>query len=312
MATTTTTTSASAIATIFQPGITKTFYQGTPFLNFLGWPFPQNAGGNSIDWKLAYSSGTASLLSEGDALPAPINEAYADMTIASQLIVDVVQITGHVRDAARGGYFDAAQRAMDNGVSALLHKCEEYTVSQLESAIDDSSTYAGQTRATVGATSDVTAGNSANPTEAVLSEMYETLQLDPRAVVYDPTDHFIFSSPEQLTNYTQLVGLIKVGDDESTGVNSPYGMNQGDAVLDIGKMKHSHRYNNLPWYAFPTVTNTLIFLARRSDIIVEQFAPVQIIPLARNDDSDTYEIRCHIGVAYRDPYRAGRIETLTT
>ena len=201
---------------------------------------------------------------------------------------------------------------MQGGVSALLHAVEGGLVTALEAAIDDSSNYAGQTRATVGSTSDVTAGGSAAPTSAVLSEMYETLQLDPRAVIYDPNDHVILSSPEQLTNYTELVGVIYQADDETTGVNLPYGFNAADDRLDMGKMAKSHTYNKIPWITISTLTNTNIMLTRRSDVIIEVSRDITVEQLGKIDDSDRFLLTWNGALAHTDTYRAGKIETLIT
>jgi hypothetical protein len=317
MAIATSTTLTAAINTIFLPGIVKTFYEGTPLLKFLGWPFPQAEGGDSIDWKLNYAGGTASIINEGDALPAPSNLTFADMTVSPSLVTQVRTITGHAQDFMGQAYFDGVKAELDGGVTAVLHKVEEKCVSLLEAAINDDTSYGGQTRATVHADSDVTAGGSAALTLAMLSEMYETLQIDPRAVEYDPNDHFLFSAPEQLTAYTELAGIIVTGDAEASGANLPYTGMQGDAVMDLGKLKHSHRYNKLPWYTFATATNTLVYLSRKSDIITRLFhaagqPPIQIKPLGRTEDADSFQFRCHIGLAHRDPYRAARIEALTT
>lgn len=313
MAGATTTTLAAAIATTFEPGMTKTFYEGTPFLNLIGFPGRPNSGGDSIDWKLNYAGNAGAIINEGDALPAAGNQTYADMTIAHILFVNTVEFTGHAVDAMKNGYFDGIKAEMDGGVSGLLHKIEEKFVTVIEGAINDDTSYGGQTRATVHADSYVVAGGSAANTLANLSELYESLTLDGRGVVYDPRRHFIFSSPEQVTAYTEVAtALMKVGDDESTGVNRPYTTSQTDAKLDAGLMKHSIEYNGLPWYSIATATNTLVTLGDKSEIVIEQSRPVTIEPLGKTDDNTKFEISWHGGLAYKDPYRAGRIEALTT
>jgi len=313
MAEVTSTTLALAINTIFQGGLLKTFYEGTPLLRWLGWPFPPAAGGNSTDWKLKYAGGAASIINEGDALPAPSNLTFANATISPSLVVDVRKITGHAQDFMKGAYFDGVKAEMEGGVSAVLHKIEEKCISQLEAAIDDDTSYAGNTRATVHSDAHVVAGGSAALTLAMLSECYETMQLDPRGVEFDPNDHFIFSSPEQGTAYTELGGTIVTGDAEAAGANMPYVGMQNDDVMDLGKLKHTLKYNNLPWVTFATATNTRVNFARRSDIMTEMFGNgLTIHPLGRVDDADAFEFRCHTSLAYKDPYRSALVEALTT
>lgn len=309
----TTTTLAAAIKTTFEPGLIKTFYEGTPLLNFLGFPGRNNTGGDSIDWKLKYAGNAGVILNENDALPAAGNLTYADMTIAHILFVNTVEFTGHAVDAMANGYFDGIAEEMKGGVDGLLHKIEEKFVTVLEGAINDDTSYGGQTRATVHADSYVVAGGSAANTLANLSEAYEALKLDPRAVVYNPAKHFIFSAPEQVTAYTEIAtGHIVTGDAEASGSHRPYVTNQTDADLDAGMLKHNIKYNNLPWYEFATATNTLVTFADQSKIVLEQSRPVTIEPLAKTDDNTKFEISWHGGLAYLDPYRAARIEALTT
>jgi hypothetical protein len=147
----------------------------------------------------------------------------------------------------------------------------------------------------------------------MLSEMYETLQLDPRGVIYDPRDHIITSAPQQLTAYTECgTALIKVGDDESTGVNRPYSMNASDTTFDAGLIKPVTNYNGIGWYTLPTHTNSLVFLTRRSNILMEEFQPLIVEPTAMVDLSDSIVASYMCSLVHLDPYRAARIEALTT
>lgn len=329
MGTITATTGAEAIGLAFQRDRTlvKTFYEGTPVLRLLAPgiftalgapPAAQHraTGGDSIDWKLVYSGGTGHWINEGDALPAADNLEFADMTVSPKLVVNVRKITGHAKDFTRNeAYFNLLQTEMMGGMTQLLHRVEEWVVNQLEAAINDDTSYGGQTRSTVHADSDVTAGGSAALSLAMLSEAYETLTIDPRGVVYQPGDHIILSNPVQETAYTE-VGFAQMyqADDETTGVNRPHNTAASDSVLDAGLMGATHEYNKLPWVSAATITNTLVLLLKRSDVRIEIFSDpaFEIIPLARTDDADQYEFRCNIGCAYLDPYRAGRIEALTT
>jgi hypothetical protein len=289
----------------------KTFYEGTPFLSLF--PFRQNLSGNSIDWKLNYAGNAGFLYNEGDALPAAGNQSYANMTVAHVHVGNVVQITGHAKDAMKNGYFDGYLKELEGGRTGLLHKVEEKLISMYEAAINDDTSYGGQTRATVNADSDVTAGGSAALTQAMLSEMYETQQLDPRGTVYNPGDHIITSAPEQLTAYTEsATGVIVTGDAEASGANLPYGHDSANPNLDSGLMKKNITYNNIPWIPLATHTNTLVFLTKRSDVLIEEARPVTMEPLAKVDDSDTWFFSWAGALAHLDPYRASRIEALTT
>jgi hypothetical protein len=309
----TTTTLTAMINTLYQPGMPKTFYEGTPFLQLVGFPGKPHLAGDSIDWQMQYAGNAGVIVNEGDALPATGNMTYANMTVAHVTFANTCQVTAQAKAAAKAGYFDGVKMELDGCMSGLLHKIEEKFVSLIEAAINDDTSYGGQTRSTVHADSDVTAGGSAANTLANMSEMYETLQLDPRAVQYNPSDHIITSSPEQLTAYTEIGGALTYGaDDETTGANRPYVTNQTDADFDAGLLKHTPKYNKIPWVTLATHTNTLVFLWKRSDVMIEEGQGVQVEPLAKSDLSDSYVMSWIGGLAYRDCYRAARIEALTT
>jgi len=312
MAGATKTTLATAIKTTFEPGMRKTFYEGTPLLNMF--PRRSNIGGDSVDWKIHYAGNAGTTFSEGDTPPAAGNQSYIDATVGHQHFWNVVQITGHAKDAMKNGYFDGVQKEMQGGVDGLLHAIEENFVGVLEAAINDDTTYAGLTRATYAIASDVTAGGSGALSLAMLSEMYETMKLDPRGIMFNnPNEWALMSCPQQLTAYTEVAtGFIVTGDTEASGGNRPYGTSQTDPVMDAGMLKHTLKYNNLPWYELATMTTSLILLTRKSDVLIEECRPLTIEPLGKIDDSDRFLISWGGQIVHLDPFRAARIEALTT
>lgn len=315
MAGATTTTLSAAIRTIYNEPMTKTFYEGTPLLRLLGWPFKPHLAGKSTKWQLNYAGNAGVLLNEGDALPAAGNQTYANASVDHFTAANTVQITAQAKAAMENGHFDGVKKELDGGLSGLLHKIEEKCVSLLEGALNDDTSYAGLTRATVHMDSYVVAGGSAANTLANMSEAYEALQLDPRGVDYDTTDYIVSSAPEQLTAYTEIGGRLiysEGGDPGATGINTPYNMSQNDEKFDAGLMKHTHYYNKLPWKTLATHTNTLVFFWRPSQVIAEEGQSVALEPLAKTDLSDSFVFSWIGGLAYRDPYRAARIEALTT
>jgi hypothetical protein len=312
MAGATTTTLATAIQTIFAPQMRKTFYEGTPLMRLLG--IRPSLGGDSHDWKVNYAGNAGRSYSEGDA-PGPAgNQAFADLSLAHSNFDNTVQISGHARDAMKNGYFNGVEKEMMGGISGLMHTVETAMVTQFIAAINDDTTYAGQTRTTVHTDSDVTAGGTAALTLAMLSEMYETLTLDPRAVEYNnPKEFGIISSQEQLTAYTEIgTGITQVGSTDATGPNYPYATMSTDQILDAGKLKHTVEYNRIPWFVVPTMTNTYVFLTKMADVFIEESRSLTIDPLGKIDDTDRWLLTWGGVLVHEDPYRAGRIEALTT
>lgn len=313
MAGATLTTAASAVIIAKQPGLTKTFYEGTPFTRLAGMPKP-NTGGDSLDWTLNYAGNAGFELNEGDALPELGYQSYGDLTVAQFTIANTWGVSEQLQAGQSAGYFNAVSKEMEGCVTGLKHKLEEKLITLIEAAINDDATYAGQTRTTVHSDSDVTAGGTAALTLAMLSEMYETAEIDPRAVEYNPGDDIIISNPVQKTAYSEVAGATAyVGDDETVATgNRPYATNSVDAKLDAGMMKHSIEYNGLPWYSVATMTNTIILRIRLSDILFEEAAPLTMKPLAYVNLVEKHVMFWIGKFAYRDPYRASLIEALTT
>lgn len=312
MAGATATTLSTAIKTVFEPGFQKTFYNGMPFMSMF--PRRPNTGGNTVNWKIHYAGNSSpTAYSEGATPPAAGYQAYVNASISHVSYMSTVQITGHAKDAMKNGYFDGYKIELEEGAKDLMHTVEGAFVAAMIDGIDDDTSYAGLTRATYGLASTVVEGGSAALTLAGLSSMYEGPKLDPRAVIYEPGNHIIVSAPEQATAYTEVAtGLVVTGDAEAAGANIPYNTNQTDSMLDAGKLKHTLSYNKLPWVEVPTMTNTYVFMMKRSDVIIEEARPLTIEPLGKVDDSDRYLLTWRGGFAYLDPYRAARYEALTT
>lgn len=306
----TTTTGAEAIAQIFQIGLQKTFNEGTPLLNLYGWvPYK---GGNATEWKLNYAGNAGALYDEGDTPPAAGSQSYADMSEGFFSAWNTVKVTGHLKDAMKGGYFDAVAEEMAGGMSGLMRRVEQKAMTKYEAAINDDTTYAGQTRATVNADSYVVEAGSSSLTLAMMSEWYEALTLDPRGVEYD-NDWVITSAPEQRTAYTEIAtGVIFSGDEETTGPHLPFGSSQMDPKIDAGRQRKTILYNDIPWWTLSTHTNTLIFATRKSDVLIEEVRPLTVEPLGKTEDADEYLITWRGNLTHKSPYHAARVEALTT
>lgn len=302
MAGATTTTLTSFVSDVFfQEGVTKTFYDSTPLINFIG-PRPATKPGDSIDWTVNSAGHTAVNYSEGHTPPVAGYNTYANLTATFKYAWDTVQVTGHAMDALKGGRIDPLQAEIDAAVRAVAYKQESNMVASLLAAIDDSTNYGGVNRTTYNLLSSVVAGGSAAVTLAKLSEMYENLKLLARAKPETEGDLVIMSSIEQLIAYTELTGVQYK---EHITMSS-------DSSFDLGRIKPSMTYNGIPWYVIPTLTNTVIYLTRKADLDIQVKRAVQIDVLGKDDDSDKLLVTSAMEMIHHDPYRAAKIEALTT
>ena len=297
----TTTTLGNYIYTDYQDGIRKTYFDGTPFINFIG-RIPPPKTGDSMDWHVESAGYTAVNYTEGATPPSAGNQTNTTLTLAYKYTWIVAQVTGHAIDALRGGNVNPVDMILDRAARAVMYKQEQNMVASFIAAINDDTSYGGANRANYNLDSVVVAGGSAALTAAMLSSMYEGVKLRPKDD--ETNDFFIASAFEQKNAYT------KIGGAQYNEQNFTWDANT--TKWDIGKIKTSISYNNIPWFDFPTLTNTYVFLGRKNDLIIEEKRPLQFKILGALDDSDRVLVSSSMELRCMDPYRAGRIEALTT
>ena len=301
MAGDTTTTLANYIFTDYQDEVRQTYFDGTPFINFIGKRPPEKTG-DSMDWIVKSAGHTAVNYTEGATPPAAGNQTNAALTLAYKYAWDVAQVTGHAVDALRGGNMNPVDEALNDAANAVMYKQEQNMVASFIAAIDDSATYGGATRATYNLASVVVAGGSAALTETHLSSLYEGVKLRPKRV--ETNDLFLCSAFEQVNAYTEIGGNQY---DEKN-----YNWDAESSTWDIGRIKPAISYNRIPWFDFSTMTNTYVFLGRKGDLVIEEKRQLTFKMLGAIDDSDRVLVTSAMELKCADPYRAGRIEALTT
>jgi hypothetical protein len=292
-----------AVRIAFEPGLLKTFDDSTPLLDMFD---RKPATEDTIRWKLWYAITTAGgEFDEGDPIPLAGRNLYADCEIGMQAIGVPVTITGHALDALRGNmaYFDALKNELDGGAVRLAQLVEAYCLAQLLIGVDDSATYAGQTRTTVHSDSVVEDAGGATLAKAQLDAVYQALKLRPRSVKFNPSTHAIISTIEPVDEYRDM--LI-------TGIDAskPYVRTPSDQVLDAGLANHTIRYNNIPWIEVNSLAATYVLFINRPDVMVREARVITVEPLGKTSDNSDWWMSWHGGLAYRDPYRAAKIEDI--
>ena len=297
----TTTTLSNYIFTDYSDEVRKTHYQGTPLINFFG-VRPQEKTGDSMDWIVESAGYTAYNYTEGSTPPSPQSQTSVSLTLGFKYCWTVAKITGHAVDALRNGFLDPVNKAMDDAVNAVNYKCETNMVASFIAAIDDDTTYGGANRAAYNLASVVVDGGGVALTGAKLDSLREGVKLRPKD--NDGGDLVYLSAPEQLTAYAEISGTAY------NEINYVHGA--GDGVYDISRIKPSMRYAGAPWYEIPTMTNTYVFLTRKSDVVIEEHRPITFKMLGAVDDADMILVSRSMEMKHYDPYRAGRIELLST
>jgi hypothetical protein len=293
---------ATAIKAAIEPGITKTFAQSTPLLNLLN--VQPHTGGDSINWQLQYGANTAGGdHDEGDAIPAAGKASYAQATTSFQLIGVPVTVTGHAIDKARNGYFDPINNEMQDGIKQLALLTEAKVLTWLLAAVDDDATYAGLTRSTVHMDSVVEDADSGTLSLAQMKSITQQLRARPREVVMNPSEHMILTNPTLCDEYKDN---LVAGYDAS----HPIVRNAGDSSLDASMLQKTAYYAGIPWYEVNSLAETYLLLINRMHVMLRTIRSVTVESLGKTSDNTDWWMTIHIGMGYKDPYRAAKIENI--
>ena len=299
MATASTTTLAEALQTHFQPAMIKTFSEITPIMDFIG-TTPAKSG-KAIEWQVNTSGNdSAETYSEGDAAPTGGSQAYYSPSVSFNHFQAVAHISGHANDAMKGGYFDGAIKEVQGTVSALAHLAEETIMADIVAAIAIDANYGGIDRTTLVMDAfNVAAGSVALSIED-MEDCWEAMHIEPR--ICDMSDWFWFCAAEQDMAYQRAA-------DGLGGIN--ISMNIGD-VMDVGRAQSTRAFNGRPIVVFPTLTNTLMYGSKKSDLLIEELRPLKITPMGVTEDADKFLITWAGKAVHLHPGRATYISGLAT
>jgi len=299
MAVASATTLAEALQTHFQPAMVKTFYEGTPIIDFLG-TTPAKSG-KAIEWQVnTTGNDSAETYSEAAAAPTGGSQAYYSPSVAFNHFQAVSHISGHAKDAMKGGYFDGAIKEIQGTVSALAHLAEETIMADIVAAIAIDANYGSIDRTTMGMDAfNVAAGSVALSIED-MEDCWEAMHIEPR--ICDMSDFFFFCAAEQDMAYQRAA-------DGLGGVN--LNLNLG-ATLDVGRAQSSRAFNGSPIIVFPTLTNTYMYGSKKSDLLIEELRPITIVPMGVTEDADKFLVTWAGKAVHLNPGRATYISGLST
>lgn len=302
MAGATTTIHSGAIASIYQPGYQKTFYDGQPLMNMIrkvGSP-----GGSAYKWQIKSAGNTSGTsYTEGQAPSAAGYITVAQASVSYAKYRAMVQITGHLRDAIKGGYYDAISAEMDGGRDELQYTVEAALIAILEAAIDSAGSYAGLTRSTYNLDSYEAAVGTLALSD--LQTLQETLMKQPRACPMN--DLILMSTIDMYNEYMDVAAGAAYLEFNASQADGVVNAGKVRAVLDQNGGGLAGRYGQIPWYIVPTMTATTVLAVRPSKLLIVEERPITIDLMAKNDDSDTYSFTWGGTLVCLDTYRAAKL-----
>jgi hypothetical protein len=239
--------------------------------------------------------------SEGDARPAAGNELYATAQLAysTGYKMTTYKMTGHAQDAAKNGYFNAAMAEAEGALKQHNHAVEELLISQLESAIDSSGSYAGLTRSTYKMASyEAAIGGSLAISN--LDTMYETLQAV--EIGANLEQHVILAPTSTIGEYNDVAA--------GTGAGDPLILSNTEGeTLDGGRFKFVQKYNGNPFVRIEGMTAGGLLYVDPNQVKRVVQRPVQVDVIAKVDDSQEYMITSSEIIAVHNPRVCGKLTT---
>jgi len=247
----------------------------TPMLDFMG--TDTNVVGDSVDWVVNSAGNTSSTtFVEGDAPSAAGYQTYYALTLAmsSYQYRTMCQITGTAVRAAKGGYFGVIERELQGAMLNHQAYLEDGAVTFMEAAIDDSGTYAGQTRATVNTASLETA---VTPTVAQMNTAQTTIMADPISANWAGMS--LLAPIEFVNSYATV----------SAGASTyEYNAIQGQRI-DSGKLSNIG-FGGKNFTLVGTMTDTTTLWLEPSNCTRKVWSAIETDVLAKNDDSTTVSL----------------------
>lgn len=215
-------------------------------------------GGTPLKWAVQYSSTSgAEVFVENQALGANSKRNLAQASLSPFYLRAPVAVTGHVLDqvAAGGTFEDVAQGELANGVKDLFELMESSLLGSTQdrgiaSIVDSTGTYAGLAAGTYAAWASAETAVGGAMTAAVMQDAHETL----RAAPYNTRASVILMPPNQLTNYTAVMGPAA----SSTPSRMALPQQPGQPY-DIGVLRAPPQFNGTPILEINGMTSTEVY-----------------------------------------------------
>jgi hypothetical protein len=267
-------------------------------------------GGPSINVLLDYAVSTsAEVYVQGAPMVAPATLSDVRANFTKDYFQESALVYGNTQ-AMLGGRngsnapLDAQKKAIDTGIKNLVNLMHSTFISDLGAQVDSSTTYsdAALVRATYGIAS-YEAAPSAAITRTALDTMITSLQDSANGMV-DLADMVIVCAPNQVSRIANVAGVAY--NEQTVVVNA-----QDMGPADQGRMFRTTHYNSIPIFSLPGVTNTEIYLLRRSATKIYLHEDIKVVPKDTAQWADMWLITGGANLVVEDPKRCGKLTSCT-
>lgn len=285
----------------YEPAYTKAHWENDRLFPLLNFPqkLPESPGGRYANWIVKYSGPTAAVYSEGDSAPSTSSSSYMRAYVSPVYVWAFIEVTGHARDALKGGVFDAIAEETEAAATSLV---DLFTTSflgstyGLENAVDVSAgvNYGGITRASYTWWQSVeTDLSSANISYTAVRDMIETMRAQEHGSKISKNNGLILVPENQLSNFYDIAG--------SRGINQ---LPANDAAAGI----YEQTFGGIPIASIPDMTSTVALYLDRSpgNFDAQEHRPFEVVFYANSADNTVYKATAGIAVRVRNPVKHGK------
>ncbi len=276
-----------------------------PLFAPVGWE-----GGATKNYKIHYGGNSSvSTYAEGDALGAAGSQSYLTANFPEKHYKATISITGHVYDQTQGGnqnavFFDQAEKEFGYATKDLT---DLITTDMLGSGVtapvgilgivDSAGTLAGIDPNTY---TWWAAYETSHASTVVLSDI-DLANQAARDPEYAANINLIMTSHKQCAKIKGVYG------NPGTTANSVLSLNSaGGYIINLGDYTDI-KVGGIPVVPLRDLDNAVIIGVEREQIEIATQRPMNIVPLAKNDDSDRWLMTWAGGITTRNRMKAWKL-----
>lgn len=254
-------------------------FRRTDLLNFLRGigAMKMSTGASSFQWDVISAANTSGeIFSEGQSLPVAGKQTYKRAALSPFYARVVCDVSGHVRDNAKGAIVDPWMVELQKGTADLYKKVEDTLVGTtqdqgIQSIIDADDTYAGLAPGSVSTHASKETALAGPQTIAALQDMEEALSTTP----YTGLPTHILAAANQISNYVDTVGtgngtaanrLVRFNRDAGT----PGPIDAGMVPMGNYYQPMGLSYNGKVWVPISGLTTTVI-------LMIDATTPIELV-----------------------------------
>lgn len=314
MAGTVTSSLTAALRTTAAAGLSEALFRNNelmPLFARAGWE-----GGSTKNYKIHYGGNSSvGTYAEGDAIGTAGSQSYLTANFPEKHYKAVVQITGHVYDQTQGGnqaavFFDQAEREFAYATNDVVDLITTDMLSTgttapvgIQGIVDSTGTLAGIDPSTY---TWWAAYEVAGAATTIAVSDFDLALFHARDPEYAANIDLIITSHKQASKLKTVLGNMGASGNSIRTLATA-----GGYIMNLGDYAQGMFVGGIPIIPLRDLTNSIFIGVERSRIEVATQRPLNVLPLAKTDDSDKWLMTWAGGLCTSNRMKAFKITTLS-